>query len=75
MSVAQAAIESARETLRVEHLRYVTGAGTTTDVIDAETALLRAETDSCQAAYDREIGLASLRKGMGILTVEQEVVK
>ncbi len=75
MSVAEAAIESARETLRVEQLKYVTGAGTTTDVIDAETALLRAETDSCQAAYDREIGLASLKKGMGILTVEQEVLK
>jgi outer membrane protein len=75
MSVAEAAIESATETLRVEHLRYETGAGTTTDVIDAETALLRAETDSFQAVYDREIGLASLKKGMGILTVGQEVVK
>jgi outer membrane protein len=75
MSVARAAIASARETLRVERLRYVTGAGTTTDVIDAETALLRAETDSFQAAYDKEIGLASLKKGMGILTVEQEVRK
>ncbi len=75
MSVAQTAVESAKETVRVEHLRYETGAGTTTDVIDAQTALLRAETDYFQAAYDREIGLASLRKGMGVLTVEQEVLK
>ncbi|HUJ69310.1 MAG TPA: TolC family protein [Syntrophorhabdales bacterium] len=75
MEVARAAIESAREALRVEHLRYETGAGTTTDVIDAQTALLRAETDSFQAAYDREIGLASLKKGMGTLTDEQEVLK
>ena len=71
MSVAEAAIESAREALRVERLKYAAGAGTTTDVIDAQTALVRAETDSFQAAYDREIGLASLRKGMGILAVEE----
>jgi len=75
MSVAEAALESAREALRVEHLRYETGAGTTTDVIDAQTALLRAETDSFQAAYDREIGFASLKKGMGTLTDGQEVLK
>jgi outer membrane protein TolC len=34
-------------------------------VIDAQTALLRAESDYYQALYDREIALASLRKAMG----------
>jgi outer membrane protein len=37
------ALESARENLRVEMVKYEAGAGTATDVIDARTALLRAD--------------------------------
>ncbi len=65
IKVAEKAIESARETVRVEHLKFGAGSGTTTDVIDAQTALLRAESDYYQALYDREVALASLRKAMG----------
>jgi outer membrane protein len=65
IEVARAAIESAREAVRVERLKFGVGSGTTTDVIDAQTALLRAESDHYQALYDREIALASLRKAMG----------
>ena len=65
ISVAEKAIESARETVRVERLKFTAGSGTTTDVIDAQTALLRAERDYYQALYDREIAFASLRKAMG----------
>jgi outer membrane protein len=65
IEVAQAAIESAREAVRVERLKFGVGSGTTTDVIDAQTALLRAESDHYRALYDREIALASLRKAMG----------
>ena len=65
IKVAEKAIESARETVRVEHLKFGAGSGTTTEVIDAQTALLRAESDYYQALYDREIALASLRKAMG----------
>ena len=73
VEVAEKAIESAREALRVERLKYGTGSGTTTDVLDAQTALLRAETDYYQAAYDRETSLASLRKAMGVPPSWQEV--
>jgi outer membrane protein len=65
MNAAQAAIESAREALRVERLKYDEGVGTNTNVIDAQTALLRAETDAHQALYDREVALALLKKSMG----------
>lgn len=65
IDASHVAIESAREALRVERLKYDTGAGTNTNVIDAQTALLRAETDSCQAAYDKSVGFALLRKSMG----------
>ena len=73
IEVAEKAIESAREALRVERLKYETGAGTNTDVIDAQTALLRAETDYYQAGYDRETSLAGLRKAMGATPAWQEV--
>lgn len=62
---AEKALASAQESLRVERLKYETGAGTSTDVIDAQTALLRAETDYYQAEYDRETGFALLRKATG----------
>jgi outer membrane protein len=75
MKVAEKAMASAKETLRVERLKYQTGAGTSTDIIDAQTALLRAETDHHQSAFDREIGLALLRKAMGEYPAGQEVAR
>lgn len=65
IGVTEKAIDSARETMRVERLKYETGTGTTTDVIDAQTALLRAETDYCQALFDRETALAYLKRALG----------
>ncbi|OPY75545.1 MAG: Toluene efflux pump outer membrane protein TtgI precursor [Syntrophorhabdus sp. PtaU1.Bin153] len=65
IDVGTKAIESARENVRVERLKYQSGAGTATDYLDAQTAYLRAETDYCQALYDRETALAFLRKAVG----------
>jgi outer membrane protein len=65
IKVAEKAMESAKEALRVERLKYETGSGTNTDVIDARAALLRSESDYYQALFDREIALASLRKAIG----------
>ncbi|MFN3480912.1 MAG: TolC family protein, partial [Thermodesulfovibrionales bacterium] len=65
INVSQKAVEEAKENLRIEVLKYETGSGTSTDVIDAQTALLRAETDYLQAIYDRNIAIASLRKAIG----------
>lgn len=65
IDAAGTALASAEESLRVERLKYDTGAGTSTDVIDAQTALLRAEADYYQAGYDRETAFALLRKAMG----------
>jgi len=58
-------IGSAKENLRVETLKYGTGAGTTTDVIDAQTALLRAESSYYQAIYDEQVAYAYLWKVLG----------
>ncbi len=59
------AIEAAEETLRIECLKYEAGAGTSTDVIDAQTALLRARVEYYQGIYDKEIAVASLEKAIG----------
>jgi len=65
MYVSNKAIETAKENLRIERLKYETGAGTSTDVIDAQTVLLRAETEYYQAVYDRNIAVASLKRAIG----------
>ncbi len=59
----------------MEKLKYNTGAGTSTDVIDAQTVLLRAETDHYQALFDREIAFAYLKKAIGEDEYEGEVAK
>lgn len=65
IEVSEKAVETAKENLRIEVLRYETGSGTSTDVIDSLTALLRAETDYLQAIYDKKIAIASLRRVIG----------
>ncbi len=65
IKVSDKAIEAARENLRIESLKYETGAGTSTEVIDAQTALLRSETDYHQAVYDKNIAIASLKRAIG----------
>lgn len=73
IDVTRMAIESARESLRVELLKYETGAGTNTDVLDAQTASLRAETDYCQALFDKEAAIAYLKKAIGEDEYNEEV--
>lgn len=63
--VARKAIDSARENVRIERLKYQTGAGTNTDYLDAQTDLLRTEVDYFRAYFDEEVARASLRKAMG----------
>jgi outer membrane protein len=65
MTVAEATVLSAKENVRVENLKYQAGSATNTDVIDAQTALLRAETDLCQARFDRETAVAALKRAVG----------
>lgn len=65
IDVSLKALETSKETLRIERLKYETGTGTSTDVIDAQSALLRAETNYHQAVFDNNIAVASLRKAIG----------
>ncbi len=73
IKVTEAAIESAKEALRVELLKYETGAGTSTDVIDARAAHVRAQADYYQALYDREVALSAMKKATGEYAAGSEV--
>lgn len=65
ISVAEKALESAQENLRIERLKFEAGGGTSTEVIDAQTALLRAETDYYQALFDKRLAAAALMRATG----------
>ncbi len=75
IEVTRRAIESAKENLRVELLKYETGAGTNTDVIDARTVLLRTETDYYQAFFDKESAFAYFKKAVGEDEYDEEAQK
>lgn len=63
--VAEGAIAQAEEALRLERARLDAQQATTTDVINAETALLQARVNLENARYERLIARARLRAAMG----------
>jgi outer membrane protein len=75
IEVTRKAIDSAQENVRIELLKYDTGAGKSTDVIDAQIDLLRAEMDHYQALFDRETAFAFLKKAVGEDEYDGEVRK
>ncbi len=73
MIVSEKAVASALEQARIEDLRYKAGDNTSTDVINAQTALVRARSDQAQAIFDRHIAIASLNKSMGLTGMPDSV--
>ncbi len=65
MAVARLAIKSAEEDYRIEQKRFETQSNTTTDVLDAQLALTRAELTYTTALYSYYIARAKLGKAMG----------
>jgi outer membrane protein len=66
ITVSEKAIGSAMEQARIEDLRYRAGDNTSTDVINAQTALIRSRSDHSQALFDLQVAIASLMKAMGL---------
>jgi len=58
-------VDQARESLRVAQEKYSAGLGSSTEVIDAEVALVQAETNYTEAFYDGKIALARLDYAIG----------
>jgi outer membrane protein TolC len=59
------AVEQARETYRLVQARNKLGDATTAEVVDAETALTRAEQDYLNSTYDYMTALSRLEYAMG----------
>ncbi len=67
VDVNQAALESADENLRVSIARYQQGAGTNTEVLDAETLRTRAYSNYYSSLYDSLLAEMQLQRAMGTL--------
>lgn len=65
MEVTQKAIEQAKESLRIEIQKYELGMGSATNVLDAQAALVQAETDYYRSLADCRIGKAKLMLDTG----------
>jgi len=65
IALAKPAVEQARENLRLVTRRYEAGDATPTDIVDAETALTRAEHDLYTARYDYLTALARIAYATG----------
>jgi outer membrane protein TolC len=59
------AVEQARESLRIQRMKYDLGSGPLTDVLDAQSALLQSETNYARALADSHIAEAKLRLAKG----------
>ncbi len=58
-------VREAEESLRMARERYAEGAGTITDLLDAETGLSEARVREVRALYDERVAAAELRWAMG----------
>lgn len=65
IEATRASIAQAQESLRIERMRYDLGSGSMTDVLDAQSALLQAQTNFARAVADYRIALASLKLATG----------
>jgi outer membrane protein len=65
IQTSQVAVSKADEDLKIARTKYAAGAGTNIDVIDAQLALTKANTNYTQALYDYNVNQAKLRKATG----------
>lgn len=65
IDVAQAQVEQAEELYRIEKARFDVNDNTATDLLAAQTSLLRAKNTLTSARYDYLIALAALKRSMG----------
>ncbi len=61
----QKAIEQAKESFRIESEKYDLGKGSITDVLDAQAAMLDAQTNHYRALSEYNIALAQLGLATG----------
>ena len=75
IDVARAAIAQAKESLRINQDRYESGLTTITDLLGAEDAARRSQTDYWEAVYHFQTSYANLELASGSLNPQSPVVK
>jgi outer membrane protein len=70
-NLADKALAQSDETLRIEELKYKTGAGTITDVLLSESALSLAQANYYQALYDYNAAITEFRRATGTIEVRE----
>ena len=74
IEVARATIAQAQESLRINQNRYDSGLTTITDLLGAEDAARRSQTDYWEAIYNFHTSYASLELASGTLNAQSPVV-
>ena len=74
IEVARAAIAQAQESLRINQDRYDSGLTTITELLGAEDAARRSQTDYWEAVYHFQTSCASMELASGSLTPQSPVV-
>ena len=74
VEVARTAITQAKESLRIDQDRYESGLLTITDLLGAEEAARRTQTDYWQAIYQFHISYANLELACGTMNLQSPVV-
>ncbi len=67
IAVADEAVRSSQEDLRLAEERYKIGEGTILEVIDAQVNLTRSRTNQVSAIYDRRLAVSALRNAIGVM--------
>ncbi len=65
INTTEKAIAQAKETLRIEKIKYNNGKGSITDVLDAQAAMLDSQTNYYRALADHNIALAQMNFATG----------
>ena len=71
LEVAQKALDQSGEALRIEELKYKTGAGTITDALLAQSAMSFAQANYYQALYDDNAAIVEYKRATGTIGVKQ----
>lgn len=66
ISTTKLAVEQADEDYRIAQMRYMSGVGTNTDVLDAQVALTQAKTNYTKALYDYNTSKTALETSIGV---------
>jgi outer membrane protein len=74
VEVARAAVAQSQESLRINQNRYESGLSTITDLLAAEEAARRSQTDYWEAVYRYHVGYVNLELASGTLSPQSPVV-